>query len=423
MSERCLKIAKELWTGLALVLSACGPSIRGQSGPGAEVRAEPSPVAQTASAEEVRPAVEPAVETVTAAPELAQPAPVVSSDSQQTSSQSETPPPPSEPPAPVAAQAPPTSEAASPNGAVTAELWKLERDEGGVPLMIPRDETLTFEVRLNLGLFGNPAVGKVTMSSLVRPFYSEVAGGQMGEQAQLTGRAEGSYKVYTLDNTISSALLPQAWPRTVHRNKQLGSESRARENLIGVVDGKQVSRYRGDGHCKGCKEQAHFVSGRWPWSDDEHCKKCKRPDHRVWREAKTREVPAGSLDMLTAVYLARSLVIDGRERVEFPLIDRNDLWQVQLSLGGKRQIETKAGTFNAVAVELRTGPPEGTDPGQATKFEGLFGIHGTISIWMDVLSGVPVQIQGAVPAGPVDLDVTIDLIKARGAPPGFATLR
>ena len=39
----------------------------------------------------------------------------------------------------------------------------------------------------------------------------------------ISGRAQGSYKVYTLDNTISSALLPQAWPRIVHRNLQTAS--------------------------------------------------------------------------------------------------------------------------------------------------------------------------------------------------------
>jgi hypothetical protein len=143
----------------------------------------------------------------------------------------------------------------------------------------------------------------------------------------------------------------------------------------------------------------------------------------VWRDAKFREVPAGTLDMLTAVYLARSLVIDGRDKVEFPLIDRDDLWHVQLTRGRSRRIETPAGKFDAVEVELRTGPPEGSSPSESTKFEGLFGIHGTISIWMDASSGVPVRIEGAVPAGPVDLDATIELRSARGAPRAFVSLR
>jgi hypothetical protein len=204
---------------------------------------------------------------------------------------------------------------------------------------------------------------------------------------------------------------------------QTGSENRSREVLLGAVDGKDQSRYRGDMHCKGCKDKAHFVGGTWPWSDSEHCKKCKRAEHRVWKEPRTRDVPAGTFDMLTAVYMARSLVVDGRQRIEFPLIDRNDLWQVQLTRGKTKQIETVAGKFNAVQVELRTGPPEGTATDEATKFEGLFGIHGSISIWMEAASGVPVQIEGAIPAGPIDIDVRIDLHSARGTPSSFTSLR
>ncbi|HTF90659.1 MAG TPA: DUF3108 domain-containing protein [Planctomycetota bacterium] len=409
-----------MWTALTLVLSACGPAIRAQSPPLAEVRDDPgydAPVEPAAMAEpeQAAPVAEAAQpnESQQAAPSTK----VEARESKNEAAEQAAPAQQSE----SGAQAP-TSASTALTGA-KPELWTLERGAGEVPLTIPRHETLTYAVHVNLGWLGNPAVGRVTLTSNVRPFYSATPGQSVGEQALLSGRADGSYQVYTLDNTISSALLPQAWPRTIHRNVQTGTESRSREIMLGVIDGKESSRYRSDGHCKGCKDKAHFVSGSWPWQDDAHCKKCKRPEHRVWKEPKAREIPAGTLDMLTAVYLARSLVIDGRERVEFPLIDRTDLWQVQLSRGRHKLVETEAGKFDAVQVELRTGPPEGTPAGESTKFEGLFGIHGTISIWMDAISGVPVQIEGQVPAGPVDLDVTIILVKASGTPSSFTPLR
>ncbi|HUR29322.1 MAG TPA: DUF3108 domain-containing protein [Planctomycetota bacterium] len=403
---------------MALAISACAPAIRAQSKPAAEQRSE-------SAAESVEP---------TAASEPAGPEPLASEPALEGTSEELLERRDAQLPAPAAdkqardAAAPlpeqlPAAAAAPREQPESGELWTLDRGEGNVPLMIPRHETLVYEVHLNLGWLGSPTVGKVTLQSETRPFYPSTPDESIGEQTTLTGRAEGSYKVYTLDNTISSMLLPQAWPRAVHRNLQTGSESRSRENWLGVVEGKETSRYRSDGHCKGCKNKAHYVSGSWPWSDPEHCKKCKRPDHRTWKDAKFRDVPPGTLDMLTAVYLARSLVIDGRPKVEFPLIDRDDLWQVQLSRGRGRRIETAAGKFDTVEVELRTGPPEGAAPGESTKFEGLFGIHGTISIWMDATSGVPVRIEGAVPAGPVDLDVTIDLRSARGAPRAFVSLR
>ncbi len=302
------------------------------------------------------------------------------------------------------------------------ELFRLERGTGEVTLVLPRDETLVYEVHLNLGWLGSPDVGKVTMSSVVRPFYSDNQDSPAGEQAQLSGRAEGSYKVYTLDNLISATLLPQPWPRLVHRNLQTGTENRTRELWFGLQDGKEVSRYRNDGHCKGCDDKKHFVSGSWPWQKDEHCKKCKRHEHRVWKDPKLREIPAGTFDMLTAVHLARSMVIDGRACMEFPLVDRSDLWRLQLTRGKSKEIETSAGKFRCVAIELRTSAPEGTAGSETDKFEGLFGIHGTISIWMEAGSGVPVRIDGTVPAGPIELDATIELRSARGAPSSFTAL-
>ncbi len=330
-------------------------------------------------------------------------------------------------------QAPPPADDQAPNSVAVAlpasapaELFRLDRGPGAVPLLIPRDETLEFGVHLNLGWLGSPTVGKVTMNSAIRPFFYASAGQAVGEQVLLSGRAEGGYDVYSVENTISAALMPQAFPRLVHRNVQTGTENRIREMKFGLVNGKEITSSRSDGHCRGCKDKAHFVSGTWPWSDAAHCKKCRRGEHRVWRDAKTREIPAGTLDMISAVFLARSLVIDGREKVEFALVDRTDLWMVQLKRGASRTIETPAGKYDAVAVELRTSAPESTDgamQNESTQFEGLFGIHGVISIWMDAKSGVPVRIEGTVPAGPIDLDATIELTSARGTPRNFAPAR
>lgn len=426
MREQELRIERGVWIALTLGISACAPAIRAHSEPATDPRGEPhfEDTVDWTNADEP-----PAVVSV-APPEFA-PAPAQAAPSALQGSELRA----SEPrsgvaPESVLAQAPTPAAAVLPSAGLIAkpaakptEFLVLDRGEGNVPLMIPRNEQLVFEVHLNLGWLGSPTVGKVTITSGVRPYYSAVPGQPAGEQAQISGRAEGSYSVYTLDNTISSQLLPQLWPRTIHRNVQTGTENRARELMLGVVDGKQVSRYRHDTHCKGCNDKAHFVSGTWPWSKAEHCDKCKLAEHRVWKDPATRAVPEGTLDMVTAVFLARSLVIDGRSRIEFPLIDTDELWQVQLTRGRTKRVETTAGKFNVVEVELRTGPPEGTAPGKAAQFEGLFGIHGAISIWMDAVSGVPVEIEGAVPAGPIDLNVTIELHSFRGTPRAFTALR
>lgn len=398
MKRRATSFAKGALGACSVLMAACAPGLFAREG-------NEAPASERAQAQQVQvdePAIAAAPEVSQPAVEAGEPAPAPAASAQDK-------------PLP-AAQAPKVAES-------VPELLRLDRGSGEVPLLFPRQESLVYEVHLNLGWIGNPTVGKVTMTSEVQPFYSDVPGGAEGEQVLLKGRAEGSYQVYTLDNTISSALLPQAWPRTVHRNVQTGTESRQRETMLGQVEGKESSRYRSDGHCKGCKDKAHYESGTWPWQDDRHCKKCKAGEHRVWREPRMREIPAGTLDMLTAVFLARSLVIDGREKIEFPLIDRTDLWQVQLVRGESKSIETTAGKFECVQVQLRTSAPENSSESETTKFEGLFGIHGTISIWMEARSGVPVRIEGSVPAGPINIDVAIELRTARGAPQIFSAGR
>ena len=405
---------------LSLVLAACAPTAYARDTRSAAPQSQPKGIAPGVDAQSgaqddagllrSTALVQPAESAPALTSEVSQPQIAVEVAAEPASEQNAA----QQTPVPAAAEIAPTE---------AMEFFRIDRGANEVPLLIPRGESLVYEVHLNLGWIGSPTVGKVTMTSEVQPFYSDVPGQPEAQQALLKGRAEGSYQVYTLDNLISSALLPQDWPRSVHRNVQTGTESRQRESLLGVVKDQQVSRYRSDGHCKGCKEKAHFVEGTWPWQDSAHCKKCKKAEHRVWREAQVREVPPGTLDMLTAVFLARSLVIDGRDKVEFPLVDRTDLWRVQLSRGRTKVIETTAGKFNAVEVQLRTSASAGAVGDESTEFEGLFGIHGTISIWMEASSGVPVRIDGSVPAGPINLDVTIELRSARGAPRVFTALR
>jgi hypothetical protein len=134
-------------------------------------------------------------------------------------------------------------------------------------------------------------------------------------------------------------------------------------------------------------------------------------------------VPPGTADMLSAVYLARSVVAEGQSGASFPLLDKQALWQVSVERGRRKRVEVPAGRFDCVEMRLKTTLPPG-EPADGRTFEGLFGIHGTIQIWMDAATGVPVLISGSLPV-PVlgDLDVRVELKSYRGTPAGFAPVR
>ena len=89
-----------------------------------------------------------------------------------------------------------------------------------------------------------------------------------------------------------------------------------------------------------------------------------------------------------------------------------------LPLGDKSELTTPAGIFGCRAVKLMPTPPAGKQSDE--RLEGLFGLQGSVSLWMEEQSGVPVRIEGVLPVGPLEVDATFDLTAYRGTPTGFA---
>ena len=273
-------------------------------------------------------------------------------------------------------------------------------------LRLPRDEKLVYDVYVDLALF-ETTVGTVTQSSAVEPYQRSVLLVNSGEEdenletATLTIKAKGRHSLYNLDSTIESRILPQGWPRIMQRNSQAGTENRRREVMIGIRDGKPTSSYRKD-TTKGAPKGT-----------------------RIWRDPHYREVPEGTVDMLSAVYFVRTLIADDElESVSFPLLEKSRVWELTLRRGQTKRIETPAGTFDAVEVLLEPKPYEGEqmDEDDRKRFEGLFGLHGTIHLWVEQQTGVPIRIQGDLPAGWVTLGVDVILKSFEGTPPEFAPL-
>lgn len=291
--------------------------------------------------------------------------------------------------------------------------------------VIPVDEELDFEVILDVALVGETDIGQFRLSATVEEQRAGLGAAEPGKLSGkkvgwIRGQAVGAALNYELDHMIESRILPQPWPHVIYRDTQKGSEQRKREVLYGERDGKPMSWYRRDGHCGGCERPEHMLTGTWPFSSEHHCKRCKRGEHREWRSPTVQEVPAAAIDMLGAIHLARALVQDGRELVQFPLLDKDTYWDVTMTRARTHNIETPAGTFRCVEVKLDPQLPPEKNEG---RFRGLFGIHGTLSIWLHEGTGVPVQIGGTIPAGILDLRVALKLSKYRGTPTEFGPVQ
>ena len=283
------------------------------------------------------------------------------------------------------------------------EPFLVDRGEGEPKLLVPRAEHLGFGVHVALGPIG-ATVGSVDLDSGVDAFQRSLVlmapkeEGEARETAWLRAKANGSYLWYEMKTVLDSRYLPTVWPSISHLYRQSGSENRRRESLLGSLDGKSQTSYRSD-TSKGAP------SGE-----------------RIWKAALFRDIPVGSVDMLGAVYLSRTLVLSGEDEISFPLLDKQTLWELTLRRGVSKTVEVPAGRFNAVEIILDPKPYPGEPEKEKEKFEGLFGIRGSIHLWVDVITGVPVRISGTIPAGPVDIDVDIFLEKFMGTPDLFTPL-
>jgi hypothetical protein len=143
-------------------------------------------------------------------------------------------------------------------------------------------------------------------------------------------------------------------------------------------------------------------------------------EHRVWDVSISHPTPPGTVDLLSAVYLARSMVAGERLKETFPVLDQETLWILTARTGEKQIIEAPAGRFTCALVELDTRVPEGEDR-RKSDFSGLFGIQGKLHIWMHSSTGVPVLISGDLPVPVIGrLGVNVKLASYRGTPAEFA---
>ncbi len=292
-------------------------------------------------------------------------------------------------------------------GSAAKSDYLVRAKDGSTLLLLPRDEKLTYRVDVDIA-FLEAALGKVTQVSRIEPYEPSVllqgtgpsSASSARESAHLSIHAKGDYALYSLDSTLETLHLPQTWPSIVHRSSSDGTTKKRREIMIGMRGGAPASSYRRDS------------------------KKGARKGTRIWREADERNVPADTLDMLSAVFAFRTLIRSDQEELVLPLLDKDCLWQLTLKRGDERRIKTAAGTFDAVEMVFVPAPwpEEDIEEDSQESFEGLFGMRGSIHVWVEKKTGVTVRIQGELPAGPFTLGVDVVLDAYEGTPADFAPI-
>ncbi len=326
----------------------------------------------------------------------------------------------------------------SPEGGEACDGGEAPESPSGIDLSprswMPADETLRYKIEVTLGPVRGLDIGRVSLharlaketasaSGSPRP-ASDCAESQAVEAssaephlvATIESEAKGGFMGQELLHRIQVRWFAGREPRVEQFDEMRGSRSSTRELRILEREGRWQAEYRKDHHCKGCKGPGHFADGFLPWSDPSHCDDCYLISHRVWRPPKFFDVPADTVDILSALYVARKFLEGGKSEAELSLVQQDDLWRVRLRRGEQRRIETSAGEFDCVRVligpELAAGG--GLGDGASKRFEALFGLHGDISVWVDAKGWFPVRIEGEAPFGPFNVAVRASLTGREG---------
>ncbi len=312
------------------------------------------------------------------------------------------------------------------------DWFVVDRPGDALDLRILPGEVLEYDVEIDLGVGAIDAgdvelsAGRSVMLSSLPDAKDATAEAGRVEVAWVRSTAKGAHFGYELRHMLETRFLPGPWPRLLHKDEQRGSENRNRESKLGLLEGEHQQEYRSDGHCRGCDSPEHKVEGLLPWQDPSHCKKCKRLEHRAWGKVQRQAAPADGIDMLGAVWVARTMVKAGLERSVFPIVDRRRVWQVTAAIGAPSVVSVPAGRYRCRPVSLATTLLRGEpDDKPNPHFEGLFGLQGALRIWLEEKTGTPVLIEGdlPIPVPLVDsLRVRVQLKSAKGADPDFRKL-
>lgn len=284
----------------------------------------------------------------------------------------------------------------------------VESFSGIVPASLPLGERLVFEATVEWK-GAQVLVGHLELASFQEDLETTI----------LHARGKGERFGYLIDQQITSRLDRMTGQPIEYINVQRGSEYHTKKLLF---ENGSIS-YKKREHCRksDCSHPKHNIAevswkGPIPWgTKDQHCddKKCGNPTHESWVVKKVHQVDEPYVDLLTSIFVARTAKFPSDdETIIIPAINDDSRWFVEVKKLQTKEITVKEGTYEAIELSLS---PLSSDGNEKKRFKGLFGIHGTLRVWIDSISRKPLLIQGTLPVSVLDLKARIELISTGDA--------
>lgn len=261
------------------------------------------------------------------------------------------------------------------------------------PLHRIKSETLVYEVRSRLFVL------PITLGTVAFTIQREGLQGEDNAAARqfvIQAKARGGAPGYPYKATITSRLrdsdLSQISADT-RRDKPTYKTRLMRWQARGV----DVLKHK---HCEAptlCHNPDHLVDA--PSSSKVHCVDCEDPQHFVWSmRERHRGFYGRTHDLIAALYLARGLgVKPGGEAQVLRVISNRNMWDIYFSVEKEETVAVPAGQIPCYKLKLKFNPINRYSKKHG--FEGPFGLHGDIGLYVDKQTRQVILVKGKVQLG------------------------
>ncbi|MCX6353626.1 MAG: DUF3108 domain-containing protein [Candidatus Aureabacteria bacterium] len=186
-------------------------------------------------------------------------------------------------------------------------------------------------------------------------------------------RALGRYLIYTLDIRLSSFVGPNRLRSLAFRRREVGTEKREYKVIFDRKNQQGIYR----------RKPGTFTS-------------VEEMDAAPW-ETRSKFPLSGEVnDILYTLYFARNIGDKVGDKRYYSFVEKDYIWKALVSITDEKRITIgRAGTFDALKIAIE--PDYRDQPEIGENFSGLFGVQGSLELWVDKKTRIPLIVRGVVP--------------------------
>jgi hypothetical protein len=193
------------------------------------------------------------------------------------------------------------------------------------------------------------------------------------EAYRFDARASGRYVIYTLDIMLSSIVDAASLRSLVFSRREVGSEVREYQVVFDRKARKAVYR----------RKPGKFTS-------------VEEMDATPWEDRSSFPIGPDVNDILYTLYFARDIGDRVGNKKYYWFVEKTKIWKTRVTITGEENLDIgRAGKFDALKVAIE--PDYTDDPETGEKFSGLFGVTGSLEVWVDKKTRIPLIVRGQVP--------------------------